>query len=109
MTPVASQRIEDVKKRDQDNPFTTLYFSDLETYRAARRPAPLSLWPYVPHEELDEAMLRMAGSMPPPPTAAELARMATWVATNAPPVYTATRTAADTLVYTAGTAATSAT
>lgn len=103
-----NQSIEAVKARDRDNPFTTLYFSDLEMYRAARRTAPP--WPYGSYEELDEAVRRMAaGPMPPPPTADELARMATWVTTNAPPVYTATRTAAGTLVYTAGTAATSAT
>ena len=60
-----NQSIEAVKARDRDDPFTTLYFRDLEAYRAARRTMPP--WPYGTYEEFDEAMRRMAGPTPPTP------------------------------------------
>ena len=105
-----NQSIEAVKARDRNDPFTTLYFSDLEMYnlemyRRATRHAPP--WPYDSYEELDEAMRRAAEPMHPP-TAAELDRMAERWATTSAPVYTAERTATGAWVYTAGTAATSA-
>lgn len=77
-----NQTIEAVKARDRNDPFTTLYFSDLEMYRRVARHAPP--WPYDSYEELDEAMRRAAGPMPPPPTPNELARMAErWTTTSA--------------------------
>ena len=126
-----NQSIEAVKARDRNDPFTTLYFSDLEMYnlemyrRATRHAPPWRVallyisrlyrratrhappWPYDSYEELDEAMRRAAEPMHPP-TAAELDRMAERWATTSAPVYTAERTATGAWVYTAGTAATSA-
>ena len=80
-----NQSIEAVKARDRNDPFTTLYFSDLEMYRRAARHAPP--WPYGSYEELDEAV-RLAAEPMHPPTAAELDRMARmaaaqWATTSA--------------------------
>lgn len=102
-----NQSIEAVKARDRNNPFTTLYFSDLEMYRRATRHAPP--WPYDSYEELDEAM-RLAAEPMHPPTAAEIDRMARMAAaqwaTTSSPVYVADAARiAGTPIYVTGTAA----
>lgn len=101
-----NQSIEAVKARDRADPFTTLYFSALETYRRAGRHAPP--WPYDSYEGLDEAM-RLAAEPMHPPTAAELDRMARMAAaqwaTASSPVYVADAARiAGTPVYVTGTA-----
>lgn len=99
-----NQTIEAVKARDRADPFTTLYFSDLEMYRRATRHAP-PWWPYDSYEELDEAV-RLAAEPMHPPTAAELDRMAARWATADTSAYVADAARiAGTPIYVAGTAA----